>query len=611
MFDRSRSSRARGHDALLPPWRLNLTQLIVACSLTVLLGGSLQLNKLAVLDAAGRQFLRESYGSKTAFLVPFAVLKAICNLVVGGLADRYGRKRIAVAGWAVGLLAPLVVLAAPAGPEGWDAVVSSAAFLGMQQGLVWTCLILVMMDLCGAAARGFASGLSETVGYTAIAVFAQVYGAVERSAVRCAWTDEWTDGRPPAGSSPRSPQCVAKSDACDGPDDWVPACVGSCRCSGYTTAPFHAQLALMLVGLALTVSALRESLWRRRESGGLGDGGGIRMREMSKDGGEFVEFVDEASDDEEAGKLSLEGGGRARGGSGGGGGGGAGLRGMAEARGGALGEAPRVAAGSNEPLARAFVRTSFTHRSLAAVCVAGFCANFETGMAWGLIASWARDGLGVDGRERDFFTGAYSFLKGLSQLFAGLASDRLGRKAPMLLGLVGGAASLALAAFGAGFGGDFLPGSDGDAPDANDGLRFGYLVLSGALLGLFTGLMYPVLAAAAADHAPAGRLAGTIGTVRFWRDLGYAMGTPVAAVADAATPETALLLVAGLMLAAGGVVAVAYEEAMPNEGGVDGGRRGGAAAAEEEEEEEEEERERVERRLVGGGGEREGETRVG
>ena len=206
MCIRDSSSRARGHDALLPPWRLNLTQLIVACSLTVLLGGSLQLNKLAVLDAAGRQFLRESYGSKTAFLVPFAVLKAICNLVVGGLADRYGRKRIAVAGWAVGLLAPLVVLAAPAGPEGWDAVVSSAAFLGMQQGLVWTCLILVMMDLCGAAARGFASGLSETVGYTAIAVFAQVYGAVERSAVRCAWTDEWTDGRPPAGSSPRSPQ---------------------------------------------------------------------------------------------------------------------------------------------------------------------------------------------------------------------------------------------------------------------------------------------------------------------------------------------------------------------------------------------------------------------
>ena len=46
------------------------------------------------------------------------------------------------------------------------------------------------------------------------------------------------------------------------------------------------------------------------------------------------------------------------------------------------------------------------------------------------------------------------------------------------------------------------------------------MVLSGVLLGLSTGLMYPVLAAAAADHAPPGRLAGTVGVVRFWRDLG-------------------------------------------------------------------------------------------
>ena len=50
------------------------------------------------------------------------------------------------------------------------------------------------------------------------------------------------------------------------------------------------------------------------------------------------------------------------------------------------------------------------------VCVAGFCANFETGMAWGLLASWARDGLG-GGARRDAFMAAYSFLKGFSQIF--------------------------------------------------------------------------------------------------------------------------------------------------------------------------------------------------
>ena len=64
-------------------------------------------------------------------------------------------------------------------------------------------------------------------------------------------------------------------------------------------------------------------------------------------------------------------------------------------------------------------------------------------------------------------------------------------------------------------------------------------------------------------RAPAGRLAGTVGTVRFWRDLGYAMGMPVAAIADASQPETALIFVACVMAAAGALVAVAYAEKHP------------------------------------------------
>jgi MFS family permease len=33
-------------------------------------------------------------------------LKAVSNLFAGGLADRFGRKRILVAGWLVGVLCP-------------------------------------------------------------------------------------------------------------------------------------------------------------------------------------------------------------------------------------------------------------------------------------------------------------------------------------------------------------------------------------------------------------------------------------------------------------------------------------------------------------------------
>ena len=122
--------------------------------MTAIVGATLQLNKLAVLDGAGREFAQTSYGSKSAFLVPFALFKAACNLLVGGLADRHGRKPIALFGSVVGLVPPVMVLASGAGDgSGWPAFVASAAFLGVHQGVTWTCCILITMDLCGPRAR--------------------------------------------------------------------------------------------------------------------------------------------------------------------------------------------------------------------------------------------------------------------------------------------------------------------------------------------------------------------------------------------------------------------------------------------------------------------------
>ena len=521
-----------------PPWRRNFRQLVVVCSMTAVVGATLQLNKLAVLDGAGREFAQTSYGSKSAFLVPFALFKAACNLLVGGLADRHGRKPIALFGSVVGLVPPVMVLAASGAGDGsgWPAFVASAAFLGVNQGVTWTCCILITMDLCGPRARGLASGLSETVGYTFIAIFAEVYGALERASVTCAWAE----------GTVASPECLeASRGACGTPDDWVAECTGQCVCSGYAVAPFALQLALAAVGVGVAAAALRES--RSAPKAAVATGGEVELADA--DGGErelkrdariaeaakadaFVELEALESDDDALLEPA-----RARAGDGG----------------------TRTDFGDfqhSESLRVSFARASWGDRNLAVVCVAGFCANFETGMAWGLLASWARDGLGVGGARRDAFMAAYSFLKGFSQIAAGVASDRVGRRWPMSVGLLGGAASLLLAAFGAGYDGRYLSHDTLDA-------RFANLMASGVLLGLFTGLMYPVLAAAAADHAPAGRLAGTVSTVRFWRDLGYAMAMPVAAIADASQPETALIFVACVMAAAGALVAVAYAEKHP------------------------------------------------
>ena len=75
--------------ALAPRWtRRADVQLVVACALTTLLGGALQLHKLASLDAAGREFAETSTAAKVSFLLPFALAKSCANLVVGAVADR-------------------------------------------------------------------------------------------------------------------------------------------------------------------------------------------------------------------------------------------------------------------------------------------------------------------------------------------------------------------------------------------------------------------------------------------------------------------------------------------------------------------------------------------
>ena len=511
--------------------------------MTAIVGATLQLNKLAVLDGAGREFARTSYGSKTAFLVPFALFKAVCNLVVGGLADHHGRKFIALAGSAVGLVPPVLVLAASGARDGsgWPAFVASAAFLGVHQGVTWTCCILITMDLCGRHARGLASGLSETVGYMFIAVFAEVYGALERASVTCAWAE---------GTSASSECLEASRGECDAPDDWVAECTGQCMCSGYAVTPFAFQLALAAVGVVVAAAALRESRLASRAAATKGASRETELAESAPGGapGRDARVADAAKTDAFVELEALESDDDAL------------LERAAERDGFTANGEFRA-----ERLSVSFARASWGDRNLAAVCAAGFCSNFETGMAWGLLASWARDGLGLGGARRDAFMGAYSFLKGFSQLAAGVFSDRVGRRWPMSVGLLGGAAALLLAAFGAGYDGRYLS-SDARGDTETDAMnaRFANLMASGVLLGLFTGLMYPVMAAAAADHAPTGGLAGTVGTVRFWRDLGYAMGMPVAAVADASQPETALIFVACVMAAAGALVAVAYAEKHPH-----------------------------------------------
>lgn len=492
-----------------PTLRTTNAQLVVACALTALLGGALQLHKLASLDSAGRQFSETSTAAKVSFLVPFALAKSCANLVVGAVADSRGRRRVTIAGWSVALCAPILGMMS-VGAGGFTVVTLSALFLGCAQGLTWTALVLASVDLCGKARRGLASGLNETIGYTAIAIFAEFYGSMERRGVSCGWK-----------TTTRSGACVAANAAetCATADDWVKQCVGECVCRGYMGVPMGIELMLCLIGSFTSVFVFRES------------------STLLAAGRRFGVSTWASEIPEEEDKSELRG------------------NGEESSDGGSLCVVPV----QTESLSTAMRRTTWENKNTMIVCIAAFCANFETAVAWGLMSVWARDQLGLSGRERDFFTGCYSFMKGFTQIASGLMSDRIGRKLPISFGLIGGAVALLIATFGAGFHGKFMPG-DVTASELK-AMQLAYLTLSSVALGFCTGVTYPVLAAAAVDHAPdESHYASTLGVVRFWRDLGYVMGVPIAAVADSSSAEVALILVSVFMASAGFGVHKIYEE---------------------------------------------------
>ena len=103
-----------------------------------------------------------------SFLVSFGIVKALANVLAGGLADRVGRKRILVAGWLAAVPVPLLLIWAP----NWGWVVGANVLLGINQGLCWSTTVIMKIDLVGPEQRGLAMGLNEFAGYVAVALTA-------------------------------------------------------------------------------------------------------------------------------------------------------------------------------------------------------------------------------------------------------------------------------------------------------------------------------------------------------------------------------------------------------------------------------------------------------
>ena len=119
------------------------------------------------------QLAETAFGIKAAtatlsFIIAFGVVKAISNYFAGRLANKIGRKRLLVIGWALALPVPLLLLYAPT----WGWVIFANVLLGVHQGLTWSTNVLMKIELAGQKNRGMAMGFNEFAGSFAVAVAA-------------------------------------------------------------------------------------------------------------------------------------------------------------------------------------------------------------------------------------------------------------------------------------------------------------------------------------------------------------------------------------------------------------------------------------------------------
>ncbi len=157
--------------------RENWAQFSLLVLVNAFVGGMVGLERSILPAIAQEDFGIVARVSILSFIVAFGVTKAAANYLAGRLADRFGRKPILVAGWLVAIPVPLLLMHAPT----WNWVIAANVLLGVSQGLTWSVTVIMKIDLAGPRQRGLAMGLNEFAGYIAVAgsAFATAWIAAE------------------------------------------------------------------------------------------------------------------------------------------------------------------------------------------------------------------------------------------------------------------------------------------------------------------------------------------------------------------------------------------------------------------------------------------------
>jgi len=148
--------------------RANLEQVLFQLLQVFLVGLTIGMTRTVVPGLAETEFGlgEQQFFLLTSFVVVFGVVKSIMNLLAGRFADKFGRKRILIAGWLVAVPIPFLLMYAP----NWSWVVFATALLGVNQGLCWSMTLNSKLDLTHPSQKGLVNGMNEFSGYAAVAI---------------------------------------------------------------------------------------------------------------------------------------------------------------------------------------------------------------------------------------------------------------------------------------------------------------------------------------------------------------------------------------------------------------------------------------------------------
>jgi MFS family permease len=388
--------------------RENLAQFSLLVGLNAFVGAMVGLERSTLPLIGQTDFDIASKAAVLSFIVAFGLAKAFTNLGAGALAQRLGRRRLLIAGWAIALPVPLLIAVAPS----WGWIVAANVLLGINQGLAWSMTVVMKIDLVGPERRGFALGLNEAAGYGGLALAAAV--------------------------------------------------------SGWLAAEIAPRNVLVAAAAGIAVIALLVSIAFVRDTAAH-----VALEQERHPGG------DERTP--------------------------------------SLGEA--------------FADASWREPALRTCSQAGLVNNLNDALAWGLLPLFlAANGASIG--QVGMVAGIYPAVWGAGQIWTGHWSDRVGRKLPIVSGMLLQAGALVVLAV-----------SDG---------AVGIAALAAALLGIGTALVYPTLIAAISDAVSPVARAPAVGVYRFWRDMGYVAGGVLAGVvADSVGYGGAIAVVAALTAASG------------------------------------------------------------